>query len=178
MLKITKKEVRDLLKDAKEVHPLGWTMARCGVFIYNNNVNTFITWQGQSMNEIIYNGEYDDIVYLESFCDEREYDLKTATDLAYEYVVAMIDQHNGNILAEYNNKTIDKIYEGMKWSEVKELLEGNIIVDRDNVDKVTGGCIVDFKGEYSNLSINGKIVDTDEEIIVKIDDEEIIYRNN
>lgn len=94
MLKITKKEVREFLKECREPHPFGWSVDRCGAFIYNSNIELFVAYQGQGINEIVYSEKYDDIVEFENLCDTNEYSLKDATDIAYDHILDMIEENN------------------------------------------------------------------------------------
>ena len=57
------------------------------------------------------------------------------------------------------------------WKEVKGLVKGTN-VDKDNLDKKTGECIVDLiGGQYNGWAVAGKIID--DELI--IDDNAKVY---
>lgn len=99
MLKVTKKDVREFLKQCREDSPFGWKLWRCGAFIYNDKINLFIAYHGQGLNEIVYNGIYDDIVEFEDLCNKYEYNLKTATDIAYGYIKEMTENYLENDLS-------------------------------------------------------------------------------
>lgn len=65
---------------------------------------------------------------------------------------------------------------GRKWLEVKDEMISYIIVDKDNIDKETGACIVDFINcEF--LSVNGTYKIENDEIIITIVDEATMYNN-
>lgn len=66
--------------------------------------------------------------------------------------------------------------EGMKWFEVKEMLEGFTFVDSDNI-REEGECVVDFTNEYHGYSVIGRIVFGEEEDELIIEDEAIVYKN-
>ena len=66
--------------------------------------------------------------------------------------------------------------EGMKWFEVKEMLEGFTFVDSDNIGE-EGECVVDFTNEYHEYSVIGRIVFGEEEDELIIEDEAIVYKN-
>lgn len=63
--------------------------------------------------------------------------------------------------------------EGKTWSDVKDILDQYITLDKDNIDKNTGDCIVDFVAPFNNFSVGGKYCD--DEIIIA--DDELIYIN-
>ncbi|MBN3352005.1 hypothetical protein CF086_17055 [Clostridium botulinum] len=93
MLKVTKKEVKEFLKECRGDNPFGWKLWRCGAFIYNNKVNLFVAYHGQGLNEVIYNESYDDIVEFEDLCDTYEYNLKNATNIVHEQIKDMIENY-------------------------------------------------------------------------------------
>ena len=65
---------------------------------------------------------------------------------------------------------------GKKWLEVKDEMISYIIVDKDNIDKKTGACIVDFIN-CEILSVNGTYKIENHEIIITIADEATMYNN-
>lgn len=48
-------------------------------------------------------------------------------------------------------------FEGKQWHEVKHILGEYVYVDKENVDAITGDCIVDFSNEFSEYSVDGVI---------------------
>ena len=79
---MNREDVKRLLEDVREEHPLGWQLDEVGVFSHNGKLESFISWRGQGINEVVYNEEYDDIVYLTDYADIDEYGLEDAIDLA------------------------------------------------------------------------------------------------
>lgn len=79
---MNREEVKRLLEDVREEHPMGWKLDEVGVFSHNGKLESFISWRGQGINEVVYNENYDDIVYLTDYADVDEYDLEDAVDLA------------------------------------------------------------------------------------------------
>jgi len=65
---------------------------------------------------------------------------------------------------------------GKSWGEVKEKMLDYISVDMENVDKATEACIVDFTN-CSFLSVTGKYREENDEVIIEVDDDAIIYDN-
>lgn len=65
---------------------------------------------------------------------------------------------------------------GKKWKEVKNELINYIYVDKDNIDKKTGECIVDFIN-YDFLSVSGTYRVENDEVIITIADDAIVYNN-
>lgn len=65
---------------------------------------------------------------------------------------------------------------GKKWEEVKEEMLDYVCVDADNVDKATGACIVDFTN-CSFLSVVGTYTEENDEVIIEVADDAIIYDN-
>ena len=97
MKKITKKEIREVLRDAREEHPFGWRLASVTGYIYNGEVGIFTHYHGQGIYEFLMDTEK----YLVSTCDltdlccKYEYTLKDATDAGYEIMQDMIKEHWG-----------------------------------------------------------------------------------
>lgn len=73
---------------------------------------------------------------------------------------------------------MNKNLAGKTWAEVKNLLENETTVDSDNIDKENGDCIVDFSQEYSDFSIKGRMVKNENETVIEIADDAVIYKNN
>ena len=87
MFKMKKvEEIRNLLEIARDSNCFGWQLLGVGVYSYNGHLEGYINWKGQGINEIVYNGKYDDIVDLTDLADIQEYDLLTAVDLAIERI--------------------------------------------------------------------------------------------
>ena len=87
MQRIEREEMKKLLEYARKENPFGWELLEVGVFsCYNGELETYITWKGQGMNNIVYNQKYDDIVDLTDLADIQEYDIDTAVDLAMERI--------------------------------------------------------------------------------------------
>lgn len=74
---------------------------------------------------------------------------------------------------------IEKEKESLKmkktWKEIKELVK-EMNVDKDNVDKVTGECIVDLiGGKYDGWAVAGKVNLDGEYKEITIDDNAVVY---
>ncbi|WP_261787559.1 hypothetical protein [Fusobacterium necrophorum] len=65
---------------------------------------------------------------------------------------------------------------GKAWADVKEAMVKHIAVDVENVDKKSGSCIVDFTN-CSFLSVTGKYREENDEVIIEVDDDAIVYDN-
>lgn len=65
---------------------------------------------------------------------------------------------------------------GKTWADVKEDMVNYIYVDVENVDKATGACIVDFTN-CSFLSVVGTYTEENDEVIIEVADDAIIYDN-
>lgn len=65
---------------------------------------------------------------------------------------------------------------GKAWADVKEAMVNYIYVDVENVDKATGACIVDFTN-CSFLSVVGTYTEENDEVIIEVADDAIIYDN-
>ncbi|MDK4498551.1 hypothetical protein MVQ25_11225 [Fusobacterium necrophorum] len=65
---------------------------------------------------------------------------------------------------------------GKTWAEVKEDMIDSITVEMENVDVKSGSCIVDFTN-CSFLSIMGTYREENDEVIIEVADNAIIYDN-
>lgn len=65
---------------------------------------------------------------------------------------------------------------GKTWAEVKEDMLDSITVDMENVDVKSGSCIVDFTN-CSFLSVVGTYTEENDEVIIEVADDAIIYDN-
>lgn len=65
---------------------------------------------------------------------------------------------------------------GKTWREVKGEMLDYVYVDADNVDKATGSCIVDFTN-CSFLSVVGTYTEENDEVIIEVADDAIVYDN-
>lgn len=65
---------------------------------------------------------------------------------------------------------------GKTWREVKGEMLDYVYVDADNVDKTTGSCVVDFTN-CSYVSIVGMYKEENDEVIIEIDNDAIVYDN-
>ena len=57
-----REEIKRLLTDAREENCFGWQLVGVGVYSYNGDLQSYITWRGQGIDEIVYNNKYDDII--------------------------------------------------------------------------------------------------------------------
>ena len=77
---------------------------------------------------------------------------------------------------------IKKEMEELKMKKIFKEIKGQVnferdlYVDKDNLDKVTGLCTVDFiDGKFKGMSVAGKVVNNGEYEEITIDDEAIVY---
>lgn len=76
------------------------------------------------------------------------------------------------------NKKMEVLKMKRIFKEIKGQVnfEKDLYVDKDNLDKVTGLCTVDFiDGKFKGMSVAGKVVDNGEYEEIIIDDEAIVY---
>ncbi|WP_336007501.1 hypothetical protein [Fusobacterium polymorphum] len=90
-----------------------------------------------------------------------------------------INKHANIEELEELEKMIEKEKESLKmkklWKDVKDLII-EINVDKDNLDKVTGECIVDLiGGKYNGWSVAGKVDLNSNYADVIIDDNAVVY---
>lgn len=97
--KITKKEVREFIKDLKIEHQFGWRLWQVGAYIYENKLETYIAYHGQGLDEIVYNDLYSDIVIFTKDIQawkNGEFNLNETVDNIYEKINDMIKDFNLN----------------------------------------------------------------------------------
>lgn len=82
-----------------------------------------------------------------------------------------------NTIIELLKEEIEADFEGKTWGEVKSIFENYTNVDGANVDPTTGECTVDFTNEFNEYSVAGRMIKTEEETILEIDDEAVLYKN-
>lgn len=76
------------------------------------------------------------------------------------------------------NKKMEVLKMKRIFKEIKGQVnfEKDLYVDKDNLDKVTGLCTIDFiDGKFKGMSVAGKVVDNGEYEEIIIDDEAIVY---
>ncbi|WGM54848.1 hypothetical protein FNU4_62 [Fusobacterium phage vB_FnuS_FNU4] len=85
-------------------------------------------------------------------------------------------------LEELENLIKNKKMEVLKMKRIFKEIKGQVnferdlYVDKDNLDKVTGLCTVDFiDGKFKGMSVAGKVVDNGDYEEIIIDDEAIVY---
>ena len=81
-----REEIKRLLTDAREENCFGWELLEVGVYSYNGELQSYIIWKGQGIDEIVYNNKYNDIMDLTDLCDVNEYELDLAVDIAMERI--------------------------------------------------------------------------------------------
>lgn len=90
-MKVTKKQVRELLRYCRSEHPFGWKVLACGFYISNQGeLLSYIEYVGQGMNLDLYQGTYTKKIDLMEYINKNEFTLKDATDLATEEIIEMI----------------------------------------------------------------------------------------
>lgn len=105
MLKVTKTEIKDILKNARKPHAFNLKLDDVYVYIFNNSINYHIHYCGQGIDGIIYNNQYDSMVKIGEYANRKEYTLKEATDLAYKKVKEMKE----NYIQEHNKMKVSDI---------------------------------------------------------------------
>lgn len=65
-----------------------------------------------------------------------------------------------------------KKYIGKKWKQLTKKEQETLLKKANPFECSKGKCIIDLTG---NLSVNGEVIDTEEERYIKIDNDAIIY---
>lgn len=98
MKKITKKEITEFIREV--VREYGdWKIEKCGFYIKDNKLNSFISRKGKAVEENVYKETYDEIIYIESYIEEykrKEYNLKEIDFIVHRDVNEMINNYNEN----------------------------------------------------------------------------------
>ncbi|MDB0438455.1 hypothetical protein C4R89_02745 [Clostridioides difficile] len=96
MKKITKKEVTQFIREVIREYD-DWKLEKCGFYIKDNKLNSFMSHQGKEIDKNIYEEAYDEIIYIENYIEEyrrKEYNLKEIDSIIYENVNEMINNYN------------------------------------------------------------------------------------
>lgn len=92
-MRVTKKEIRDVLRDARNKHPFGWRLNEIYAYIYNDKFGMFTHYHEQGIYEFLLKEKDDARVYLTDYANKNEWTLKDAVDRAYEDIVDMIEEY-------------------------------------------------------------------------------------
>ncbi|MGO1044490.1 hypothetical protein ACTPEO_17285 [Clostridioides difficile] len=98
MKKITKKEITQFIREVIREYR-DWELEKCGFYIKDNKLNSFISHKGKTVDENVYKETYDEIIYIESYIEEykhKEYNLKEIDFIVHRDVNEMIDNYNKN----------------------------------------------------------------------------------
>ncbi|EOY7325235.1 hypothetical protein NMJ50_012545 [Clostridioides difficile] len=93
MKKITKKEIKKYVREAVN-NSFNWEINKCGFYIKNNEIEFFISYKGQGIDENVYNDAYEEIIYIEDIIEEyrrKEYNLEDVDSIVYDNVNDMIN---------------------------------------------------------------------------------------
>ncbi len=97
MLKITKMEVKKFLEEIKDnIENTTDKFYTAGAYIFNNKINLFLSYHGQSIDGNYYNKLYAKCISLDSTIKmylENEYDLDTAIEVIIEAIEIMIEEY-------------------------------------------------------------------------------------
>lgn len=91
-IKVTKKELRNVLRDARSEHPFGWRLCEVYAFIENNKVEYFTHYHGQGLYEPLIKG-VPACTTLTDYTNKLEFNLNDAVDLAFDSVTDMIEDY-------------------------------------------------------------------------------------
>ena len=87
-------KVEELFTDAKSVsEKFGWQVYELGAFTKDGEIDLYIGYKGQGLNEIVHNKEYDDIVKFTDYYHEYAAgirDLKEAVKLSIDLTMELI----------------------------------------------------------------------------------------
>lgn len=95
--KITKKSVRNLLREFKDGTPMGWEINNCVATVIDYRVTISVDYVGQGMCGILYNGYYREKLDIkDKFMSYRglggELNLEEATSWITEYINNNLDK--------------------------------------------------------------------------------------
>ncbi|WP_461197120.1 hypothetical protein [Clostridioides difficile] len=96
MKKITKKEIIEFVRDVVEEYR-DWKLEKCGFYIKDNELNSFVSFEGKGIDINVYKENYDEIIYIEDYIKDykrKEYNLKEIDSIIYEDVNEMISNYN------------------------------------------------------------------------------------
>ncbi|HFL2427535.1 TPA: hypothetical protein ACG3JQ_003650 [Clostridioides difficile] len=96
MKKITKKEIIEFVRDVVEEYQ-DWKLKSCGFYIKDNELNSFVSFEGKGIDINVYEENYDEIIYIEDYIKDykrKEYNLKEIDSIIYEDVNEMISNYN------------------------------------------------------------------------------------
>ncbi|HFL3113313.1 TPA: hypothetical protein ACG3KP_003762, partial [Clostridioides difficile] len=69
----------------------------CGFYIKDNELNSFVSFEGKGIDINVYKENYDEIIYIEDYIKDykrKEYNLKEIDSIIYEDVNEMINNYN------------------------------------------------------------------------------------
>ncbi|CDS90389.1 TPA: hypothetical protein ACHTFF_003719 [Clostridioides difficile] len=96
MKKITKKEIIEFVRDVVGEYQ-DWKLKSCGFYIKDNELNSFVSFEGKGIDINVYKENYDEIIYIEDYIKDykrKEYNLKEIDSIIYEDVNEMISNYN------------------------------------------------------------------------------------
>lgn len=93
-MKITKKEIKKFIENVENnSEAFGWRLYRCGYYIKDNDLYSFIAYHGQGLDENIYNDTYDELEELQDIINDCELLKKDKVNLCYDYIKDMIESY-------------------------------------------------------------------------------------
>ncbi|MDB0345039.1 hypothetical protein C4S18_01605 [Clostridioides difficile] len=96
MKKITKKEIIEFVRDVVGEYR-DWKLKSCGFYIKDNELNSFVSFEGKGIDINVYKENYDEIIYIEDYIKDykrKEYNLKEIDSIIYKDVNEMINNYN------------------------------------------------------------------------------------
>ena len=85
------KEIADSIKNT----PADWSVWRAGVYVKHNSLYSFIAYQGQGLDENVYNNSYEDICEFDYLIEnEDEYTESTMKEMIEDDIVDFVDSFN------------------------------------------------------------------------------------
>ena len=84
------KKVKALLKSITNIqNNFGWRLWRVGAYIKNDEVNLFVAYHGQGLDENVYNEDYDKIVEFADVYTDDEYSLDEKVSVIVDRITDM-----------------------------------------------------------------------------------------
>ena len=77
-----REEIKNLLESARDGVCFGRKLLEVGAYSYKGDIEGYIAWKGQEVDEIVVNKKYDMKVDFTHLCNAGKYDIDTAVDIA------------------------------------------------------------------------------------------------
>ena len=99
-----KESIENLLNDFRENkikgHPFGWSVYKMGIYGFNDNISTYLLYEGQGVPEALYNSNYDwDIDLTEDAEEYAQFDnLEEGKDFLNNVINFTLDKIEENLI--------------------------------------------------------------------------------